>query len=727
MNISLFSYSKDTVPRETLTISDFLNGVKFGRWTNEVQPVRDALDKPSRTILKEKVPMVTISGSFTKRNQNSLIQHSGFISCDFDHFEDKNQLLKDPYIYALAKSISGTGLFAIIKINPSRHSESFRWLCQYFFNTYGRTLDPAPANIVSTRFVSVDAEIYINEGSKISGTMAAPKSKPKSLPIFMAEDKAAELVAECVKRGLNIADSYSDYLALGFALANGFGEGGRYFFHQLAAISDKYKDAEADKQYTRCLQGANRSGVTVGTFYHFLKSAGVEIKNENGPSVRAVAMGKKSGKSKDVIVKQLVADNNLKEEQAAKLVDAVFGRNDITVSSISKDQDHLIESLVLWMKENHPLRKNKITGLIEENGKVYETEDFNTFYLQARQFFSSPNVTFDLCQRVIFSRCITHFNPIQEYIDANRNRNTSGNIDRLISTINTNTEFASMFIRKWLISLIAAHNGFPVRYILTLTGEQHNGKTEFLRRLLPQGLQKYYAESKLDAGKDDDILMCQKLIVMDDEMGGKSKQDEKRLKELASKSVFSLRVPYGRHNEDFKRLAVLCGTSNENEIINDRTGNTRILPVEVISIDYEAYNAIDKDELIMECVRLYDAGEEWNFSKQDFQNLSEISNQFETVSSERELILKFFSLPADGGIPEWLSTTEIKNHIELYSRQQIKGTVKLGIELKKIFGKSKSISISGVSLRKYLVVIIDQATERPQIYNVKMKEEEAPF
>lgn len=725
MKISLFSNAKDTIPRETLTISDFINGVKFGRWTNEVQPVRDATDKPSRNILKEKVPMVTISGSFTKRNQQSLIQHSGFISCDFDHFEDKNQLLKDPYIYALAKSISGTGLFAIIKINPAKHSESFRWLCQYFFNTYGRTLDPAPANIVSTRFVSCDPEIYINEGSKISGTMAEPKSKPKSLPIFMAEDKVGELVQECVRRGLNIADSYQDYLALGFALANGFGEGGRVFFHQLAGISDKYKESEADKQYTRCLQGANKSGITVGTFYHYLKTAGIDIKNDNSVLVRKVAMGKKSGKAKDVIVKQLVDDNNLQEEQASKLVDAVFSRNDITVTSISKDQEHLIESLVLWMRENHPLRKNKITGLIEENGKVYETEDFNTFYLQARQFFGTPNVTFDLCQRVIFSRCVEHFNPITEYIDANRHRNTSGNIDRLIATINTTTKYAGLFIRKWLISLIAAHNGYPVRYILTLTGEQHNGKTEFLRRLLPQGLQKYYAESKLDAGKDDDILMCQKLIVMDDEMGGKSKQDEKRLKELASKSIFSLRVPYGRHNEDFKRLAVLCGTSNENEVINDRTGNTRILPVEVISIDYDAYNAIDKDELIMECVRLYEAGEEWNFTKQDFENLTEISNQFETVSSERELILKFFRKPCDGGYAEWLSTTEIKNHIELYSRQQIKGTVKLGIELKKIFGKSKSVSVSGISLRKYQVVIIDQTNHSSASYIEQ--EEEAPF
>ena len=234
------------------------------------------------------------------------------------------------------------------------------------------------------------------------------------------------------------------------------------------------------------------------------------------------------------------------------------------------------------------------------------------------------------------------------------------------------------------------------------------GKTEFFRRLLPDGIKRYYAESKLDAGKDDDILMCQKLIVMDDEMGGKSKQDEKRLKELTSKSVFSLRAPYGRHNEDFKRLAILCGTSNDTEIINDPTGNTRIIPIQVNKIDFDAYNAIDKDELFMEIVRCFEDNHQWNLNKADFDILTETSENFETVSVERELLLQFFGVPQPDGFGEWLSTTEIKNHIELNSKQIIKGTKKLGIELKKIYGNIKSVKINGISLKKYKVVRLNQ-------------------
>ena len=94
-----------------------------------------------------------------------------------------------------------------------------------------------------------------------------------------------------------------------------------------------------------------------------------------------------------------------------------------------------------------------------------------------------------------------------------------------------------------------------------------------LGRLLPAELKSLYAESKLDAGKDDEILMTQKILIVDDEFGGKSKQEEKRFKEITSKQIFNLREPYGRVNVDLNRLATLGGSTNDTGILNDPTGN----------------------------------------------------------------------------------------------------------------------------------------------------------
>ena len=42
--------------------------------------------------------------------------------------------------------------------------------------------------------------------------------------------------------GANIAESYDDYLQLGFALANGLGEDGGDIYHKLCAQSAKYRE-----------------------------------------------------------------------------------------------------------------------------------------------------------------------------------------------------------------------------------------------------------------------------------------------------------------------------------------------------------------------------------------------------------------------------------------------------------------------------------------------------
>lgn len=47
-----------------------------------------------------------------------------------------------------------------------------------------------------------------------------------------------------------------------------------------------------------------------------------------------------------------------------------------------------------------------------------------------------------------------------------------------------------------------------------------------------------------------------------------------------------------------ERLAVLCGTSNDEEIINDPTGNRRIIPINILDIDHEKFEEINKTDLV---------------------------------------------------------------------------------------------------------------------------------
>lgn len=686
-----------------ISVTEFLNLVKYGKWKTQIERIRIEQDKDKRSDLKRNLPSVTLSGVFGERNQDLLIEHSGFICIDIDYFNDKTDLLNDPYTYALMKSSSGAGLAVLVKINKDKHKESFRWIQNYYYVSFGIKVDSAPQNVASLRFVSYDPELYLNEKSKVSKTLVEKVRKTPSLPIVVPGDIVGEMIGECVNLRHDLAPDYDSYMKLGFALADGFGESGRNWFHSLCSVSEKYDSRHADKQYDISLKG-NKQGISVGTLYWMLKNVGIHPPTINHKAVQIATMGKRSGRSPEAVKVQLQEINGIDPAKAGELVDEVFKRNDINISREVSTPEQVIQSISEWMQQNHPMRINSITRIIEENGNEVKRERINSVYLRARMFFNSKEITKDICESYIFSDFIPTYNPITEYIERNLHRRSVGNIDLLCKSIRSDTGMKNTFIRKWVISLIAAYDGHPVRSVLALVGGQNSGKTEWFRRLLPKNLKKYYAESKLDAGKDDDILMCQKLIVMDDEMGGKSKQDEKRFKELTSKSIFSLRAPYARSNEDFKRLAVLCGTSNDPEIINDPTGNTRILPIEVLSIDHELYNSIDKDELFMEAYRAYEAGECWQLSKAELAELNIVGQNFESTASERELILKFFAPATPGKYSEWLTTTEIKDVIETNTKQKIMGTKKLGSELRRIFGKSQSKKVNGIPLYRYEVV-----------------------
>lgn len=702
--ISYFDHTRSTKPTKSVSIQNLLDEIKFGTYRQLVEAIRANPD--NKRELKIKLPCVTISGIFTERNQDNLVQHSGYLAIDIDNYSDRAKLIHDEYTYALFDSVSGSGMCVIIRINPDKHKESFRFIQKHYFTQYGIIVDPAPSNIASLRYISYDPNLYQNDKAKLCRVINSEPKKPKSLPIVLSDDRIGQFISNIADSGKDIAPTYEEYLHLSFALVNGFGENGRNYFHALCQNSPKYDHHHADKQYDIALKRGDR-GITIGTFYHLAKCAGFDAPKSDSKAVQIAAIAKQSGRNKADTVTQLTTINGLSESEASSIAEAVFSRDDITLSQVAADPNRLIESLFSYVSQEYPMRYNSIKRKIILSDQTELTEQrLNTIYLRARALFNTPNVTADLIRRMIYSDMIESYHPLIEYIEQNRHISSSGHIDKLISTIQTDTPYAAMYIKKWYVSLIAAIHGNPVRSVLALLGEGNTGKTEWFRRLLPKQLESYYGESRLESGKDDEILMCEKLILLDDELGGKSQSDAKRFKELSSKSVFSLRAPYGRTNEDFKRLSVLCGTSNEIDILTDPTGNTRILPIVVNSINHDLYNSIDKDALFMEAVSLYESGYEWRLNRDELNQLESASIEHESTPIERELILRFFEVPPEGYSP-WaieLSTTEIKDYIETNTRQQIRNVKRLGIELRRLFGKQRTKRINGAFVKVYRVI-----------------------
>lgn len=709
-------YVPQTKPIENISFDEFLYRVKGGYWEDQVLNVRSGRWK------KIQAPYITASGTFDYRNLKGLVNHSGILAIDVDTKDNGeiniDEVSADPYVHAIHQSISGTGGYAIyFKIEPERHLDAFLGLEKYLANKYHIIVDESCKDISRMRFVSHDPDAVYIQGSKVF-KQYLPKKKVQPRKTYVHTGDDMDFIFQQIKdRSINICEDYADWVKVGMGLANSLGESGRDKFHFISQFSMKYTQEDTDKTYNGFLKRKKNEN-SIASFFWLCQQNGISIKTPKTENIERIAKlrrksAKKNGGLKDPregAIKTLELAG-IKKDESEAIIDQVMNMPDYEIEN--EKTDDLISDLKAFLTE-YRMKFNEITRHIEIDGKILDDRSYNSIYIKAKEVVSDK-VSKDLIFSIMESEFTPEYNPFHEFFSKNKHLKPSGLIYELIQCINYKAilegvhvdNYLDVFLQKWLLSVVASAHGIHSVMVLVLTGGQNEGKTKFFRNLLPDELQPYYAESKLDSknADDDHALMCKKLIIMDDEFGGKSKQEAKKLKDLTSKDKFSIRKPYGRFHEDLKRLAVLCGTSNEEEIINDPTGNRRVIPVNVISIDWERYFSIDKTALWMELYwKWKDIGDSWMLTKEDIRYLNMITKTNESPSIEAEGILMFFDLPEKGGYSQFLTNTEILNYIETRTRLKI-SPYKLGINLKKLGFEKKPKKLDGVTKIVYEVII----------------------
>lgn len=343
---------------------------------------------------------------------------------------------------------------------------------------------------------------------------------------------------------------------------------------------------------------------------------------------------------------------------------------------------------------------------------IYKDEEIDDMFLNLiwkRCQTSGINVAKDDVRALLINPDIPSKHPIKDFISSHK-LTTKGNIEKIAKSLNTETypeELTILLFKKWYVGMIAnifnEHIKSPL--MLVLFGGQNNGKTWFFRNLLPKELMKFYAENKLD--KDVEEIMSGNILVMDDEYGGKSKKDSKLLKDIISKVKFTFRRKFGKLPITLSRIATLCGTTNEPDILVDTTGNRRVIPMEIKKRDFELYDSVCKIQLFLEAYKLYEEGFNYELSSIDIERMGEYTDKFERETTEGGLIDKYFrKVPeyecrdirykdANREGFEWLTTTEIQIYIQQESRISRISSVIIGKELRKSKFFQKSHKVKG--------------------------------
>ena len=142
---------------------------KYKSITEQFRAIQDP--KEARKFKANHFDYVTFSGVFSKRNEESLIEHSSLLTIDFDHLENLNELkehlVNDEYFETelLFTSPSGNGLKWIIKIDISEitHQEYFKAVSNYIKQTYNIEVDQSGKDISRACFLSYDPLAYLHK------------------------------------------------------------------------------------------------------------------------------------------------------------------------------------------------------------------------------------------------------------------------------------------------------------------------------------------------------------------------------------------------------------------------------------------------------------------------------------------------------------------------------------------------------------------------------------
>jgi predicted P-loop ATPase len=702
MLISHYKNIHDTQDTD-IEFDNFLEGVRSGRWQDIALEVRNAPNKEIKELKKKTAPLVTVSGSFAARKDDAIRKHSNLIAIDIDNLDDavatKNRIGADPYILAAFISISGKGLCLIVKIDGTRHLDAFNAIAAYLYNEYQLIVDQSGKNVSRARFISYDPALIQNPNAATFKKYLPKKKEYKQQKVVVIKTDFDSMIAQMDQKGLNLCEDYSDWIRICYGLVSEFGEQGREHFHTLSATSSKYNSIDCDSQFTACLKNHNESKgkkSSIGSIYYLAKQNGIDIYTEHSKAIMRHATSQRAaGLSADSIVKSLEV-SGITPEESKEIVEQI----------VSKDIKYKSESIstdIAAFVNTYDLRKNTITRNIELSGKPIDDSDINSIFLDSKAIFKESSK--DLVTSILFSNRINTYNPLHEFFEQDLFQPTNfkyPNLQLLLASVKTDTPNADMYITRWLISAVASAYGIHSPLVLIFSGQkQGTGKTHWFRYLLPKELRYLFAESKMDAGKDDEILMCKKWFILDDEYGGKSKKEDKRLKELTSKEFINVREPYGRVSLDLRRLSVFCGTTNETQILNDSTGNRRQIPIHILDIDHELYNQCDKAALWRELYYMFQAGFEYTILKEDIAKLNAATEMFKLSTPEEDLIHKKLQPGTTSG--EWMSLTEIQQYLMLETKFNYLNTHRIGTLLSLLGFVKDRKTMGGSKITMYYV------------------------
>lgn len=317
------------------------------------------------------------------------------------------------------------------------------------------------------------------------------------------------------------------------------------------------------------------------------------------------------------------------------------------------------------------------------------------------------------------------FNPTLEYLEKCRadflasfnNQITIAleEADKLISQLSrtylsTSIHLCDIYLKNWLLSAVGRiySPACYARNVLILKGGQNIGKTTFFQILGGE----WFSSSLGDSRSKDEIMIAHSHWILEwgelETIWGKKELGE--IKSFITRTEDSIRYPYSRNVTIAPRSFMLCGTTNQDQFLTDKTGNTRfwVIPVK----QKIALNEWEKNrDLILGAIATIihynlainpnsiKKGRLWELTDELLEASTENSQEFTEVHPFEEVIDELIDTWNSEDSCDWIIANKIWHALEIPMKERPRWTGQLSAIMSQKGYKNIQKRVNGKKIR----------------------------
>lgn len=675
-----------------MTEEEIVSVIDSPKYRNIVESVRRTFLEQGEKAAneeKKKLPSVTFSANYRGGRSNAtLVKYLGYIVIDIDHLskEELARILQTvracSYTRIAFISPKGMGLKIIARTQrpdgtlpdtiqeiEDFHNAAYNKVASFYSQLCQTEIDTSGQDVGRTCLLSYDPGIYFNRDATPFIVEQPPlfykTQKKKKTPGRKKQETDNNPVSE--ETALNYHSSHASLMVT------------LNYYHNK---SEEYTEGNRNNYLHHLACKYNRHGI---------------------PEQEAAAF-----------IKSLFTD--LPAEETDSLIASAYAHTEeFNTNKLNSTQKRMLQ-IEQHISECYETRYNELLHIMEYRRRVSETEQpdpfrilddrmENSIWMEMNELGYACNVK--MIQNLIYSDFSSSYHPIRKYFKELPEWDGIDYIRILADSVRTNHQsFWTECLERYLVGMCAAATQDDVvnHTVLLLCSEVQNiGKTTFINNLLPPELRTYLSTGLINPNSKDDLAkIAQSMLINLDEFEGMSGRDLNTFKDLVTRKVISIRLPYARRSQNFPHTASFAGTCNYQEILHDTTGNRRFLCFHADSIEFIKINYT---QLYAQIKHLLNTpGYQYWFTQEDNNRIEKNNEDFIFHSPEEELVLTHIRKPERFEKVQYLTVSEIAELIR--ERTGYQYSIGAKIQIGKVMVKHNFESKKGRNGRRYAVFII---------------------